>query len=215
MTKRRPANFSNPDQLDFSFSAKYFWLFVGIGSTATIAGLVAYILVNGEPTIKTSQLIAVITPIVAGGTVMTTLLYNTFNYHLNHQLNSLKLKQDQKIAALNLIGEFQKKEMIDCTFFTIGYFKQNGDKNIKELSPAILKDKDLRLAATVLLNFYERVGLAVELGVADEEILKDFFKGIFNRQFYIMKEYIEDVRKDRHDNQIFIQFEKAALKWNS
>lgn len=206
---------SEYDNVKFYFSARYLWLFSGLIVTVLTAIIVTVLLNKYEPTIKISQIIPIITPIIAGGAVITTLIYHTFNYHLNQELNTLKIRQDRRNLAISIIGEFQKKEMMEAAIFTIVYFKKNSHTNIKDLSAAIQADETLRLCATILLNFYERVSLAADLGVADEQMLRDFFRGIFKRQYFILREYIADIRRDRQDDQIFLRFEKAALRWNN
>ena len=41
------------------------------------------------------------------------------------------------------------------------------------------------------LNFFEKMAICIEHGLADENLLKDFFRGIVRSNFHALKGFIE------------------------
>lgn len=185
-----------------------------IGFICTLIAIILYLYFK-FPVFDIKDFMAILT----GGVVVTTLLYHAENLHLNKEVNIAKIVTDRKVIALNLIGEWHKPDMMKLTIMSKDFFDKhlatpNKQSNIIDI---LHKEgnEEQRLSVITILNFFEKVSLAVEKEAADEAILKDFFKSLFKIYFFRTKELIDLRRKEYQDTTVFIKFETINKKWQA
>ena len=110
-----------------------------------------------------------------------------------------------------MITECNKKEIIEATVYIVNFLEKNDV--IKESD--VKADDKFRVSVTIALNLLEKIAIAVESNVADEVMLKTFYKGIFKTLSLKLKKYIEYRRELTNIPTTFIKFEKLAEKWNN
>lgn len=89
--------FSNQDKaiLNISIKTRLIWLIVGLVVTICTAVFIYFNLV-ANPLIRANEIVIAVISTITGGVVVTTLLYNVFNYRLNYNINVAKLEHDRK-----------------------------------------------------------------------------------------------------------------------
>lgn len=204
--------FSNQDKAIFNIYIKtrLIWLLVGLFVTICVA-ICIYLNLVANPLVRANEVVIAVISTITGGVVITTLLYNVFNYRLNYNINVAKLEHDRKNQALALITECNKKEIIEATVYVVNFLEKNDV--IKESD--VKADDKFRVSATIALNLLEKIAIAVECKVADEAMLKTFYKGIFKTFSLKLKKYIEYRRELTNIPTAFVKFEKLAEKWNN
>lgn len=204
--------FSNQDKnvIQIPVKTKLLWLVLGLVLTICSSFFV-YSNLSSNISIRSNEIVIAVISTITSGVVITTLLYNVFNYRLNYNINVAKLEQDRKNQALVLISECNKKEIIEATVYVVNFLEKNDV--IKESD--VKNDIQFRVSATIALNLLEKIAIAVESNVADEVMLKTFYKGIFKTFSLKLKKYIEYRRELTNIPTTFIKFEKLAEKWNN
>lgn len=80
---------------------------------------------------------------------------------------------------------------------------------------ALRQSEDLELKVSNILNFFEELALAVEKGLVDQDMIKEFFEYIFLRCATLFKDYIEDERIKRQYNKLYIEFTNLNETWQN
>ena len=101
-----------------------------------------------------------------------------------------------------------------ATLQAIGPFVKEAEKLTEsELSDRITANETLRHACLSLLNFLEEMATELKYGLADEPMLKEFFRGVVVTYFGKLRRVV-DVRRNRMDNpRIYKALEGLAQKW--
>ncbi len=68
-------------------------------------------------------------------------------------------------------------------------------------------------ALTRVLNFAEKLAIVVENDLADEVILKQFFRGIVVGYYHDFRDFIDLKRRERKNDKIFEKFFWLASRW--
>jgi Domain of unknown function (DUF4760) len=201
------------DNAEIKVRINYLALWIGIPITIIGSFVVAVCIKN----VDTKDVVAVFT----AGIVCTTLSYHAMNYHLNYEVNRMKFEfddnkliHDKKVVALNIISEWNKPEMTKIANTLKLLFDDFVGKKNSEFIQKIQTEADVRFSVIAILNYFEKIGAAVSFEVADENLLKDYFLGLVNGFWHGLNEYIIVRRKEREDDDIFIQFEQLYKKWN-
>ncbi|EIP96365.1 hypothetical protein OpiT1DRAFT_00780 [Opitutaceae bacterium TAV1] len=92
---------------------------------------------------------------------------------------------------------------------SVSYKEYISDGNVKK----ILNDPDARSTADALLNDLENLGAAVSMGTIDENAAYAVHSARVARLHKIFKEYINAIREEYEDPEVFIELEKIALRW--
>ena len=172
--------------------------------------------------VKSAEIKDVIT-VFTSGIVSTTLIYHALNYNLNFSANKIKFEFDEsklgidrKISAINLIGEWHKKDMTDNIVKVrklIDVIKSE-KLNAIQIDEKLESETETRVALISILNFFERICLSIEINISDNETLKSYFKFIFRIYWSSFQEFIRYRRKQRDDESIFCDFEKfITINW--
>ena len=93
--------------------------------------------------------------------------------------------------------------------------KNKKDEHPKLANEALSKDKDLEQKLIDILNFLEEVSMAVNKQLINEDIIKDFFVHIFERYAQIYNDYINEQRRLKEYEQMYINFTTLNSKWRN
>jgi len=119
-------------------------------------------------------------------------------------------------------------ELIRNSFQLIHYFHQidlirarvhcEKEFEFDHISPVqfcdkIASDQDLHLVIKELLSIFSDVSCAIQQEFADEQTLYMSLDTTLLSTFEICRPYIEEVRKQRKNPSIYVQFEKLAKSW--
>lgn len=78
---------------------------------------------------------------------------------------------------------------------------------------ALHQSQDLELKVSNILNFFEELALVVKKDLVDKDMIQDFFEYIFARYAALFKNYIEEDRKKRKYNELYINFTELNQQW--
>lgn len=79
----------------------------------------------------------------------------------------------------------------------------------------LMSDKESRSAVISILNFLEEFSIAINKNIADEELAKEFFRGIFIKMNSTFQDFIYERRNKSNSGDVYINFEGAAKRWES
>ena len=85
----------------------------------------------------------------------------------------------------------------------------------KEVIEVLANDKEKQTAVVSMLNYMEKLAIAVEVGVADEDTLREFFDSIIRLYYHALRGFIEYKRTDLSDASVFVRFESLAIRWSN
>lgn len=203
---------TNPDDKQLTFRLKYATLYIGLGATVVITVLMI-LFVKAD----IRDYVAIFT----GGVVCTALFYNAMNLKFSHDAARIKLEfddnrlaHDKKIMAINICGEFHKPEMAKLAVQAKSLIKQFEGKKQDELVSFVESDVDARTGIISVLNFFEKIALSIKFDVADENILRDFYKGVFAWYWHKLYPFIMHRRRESNNNGVFVEFENMISRWS-
>jgi len=77
----------------------------------------------------------------------------------------------------------------------------------------IKKDIDSQFTIRTYLNFFEEMCAAINSGVGNEKLAYAIASPAVIRAYNIFETFIDYIRQQYGDDEIFIEIEKTALKW--
>lgn len=192
---------------ELRISIKYAILVVGLILSVVVT--VLFYFLDPSRSVQTALMI------LGTGIALTTLVYAAHNLKLLHESQQTGQDLERKRFSADLIRQYNSPEMTKLT--VIAYELK---KDIKDLQPgevvAYLQDdshKKEREAMVLSLNFFERMAIAINHGIADEDLLKDFFRGIVRNNNLTLKGFIE--LRQRDNPKVWEKFQKLATKWEA
>ena len=66
----------------------------------------------------------------------------------------------------------------------------------------------------MILNYFERLGIIVRLGAADEQALRDYYCASVKRYWHSFRPWIDEMRNEFQDSALFSETEKLVTRWN-
>ncbi|MFY0608601.1 MAG: DUF4760 domain-containing protein [Cyclobacteriaceae bacterium] len=151
--------------------------------------------------------------IVSAGVTITTLIYAALNVHMIQEHNQSQITLKKKEVSLLLVSQYNTPEMTTLSTLSAQLKKDVEKLEAKEVADYLQKNKESRKAMVATMNFYEKLAIAIDQDLADESLLKEFFRGIIQDTYNVLKAYIEYLRKERKNQKIFDRFEELAIKW--
>jgi hypothetical protein len=206
----RPLNPVN--ELPVSFRLRYPALWLGV-IASTIAAV--YVWTSGTG-ITESFKVGLQT--LAVGLTITGLFYTAFNLHTLNDNYNKNLHRENLKQANELISTWESNA--EYTVVSHKVKRQATGKAPAEIQRVIAEFSTDAAAVTgekaivFVLNFFEKLALNVELGLADEGMLKKYFKALMTDYFYTFQKYIEHKRHERKDESLFEKFTALSTKWN-
>jgi len=194
------------DTLRFQVQIKFGVLIAGVFLTAVTAFLVYHY----QPV---SPAVPITLQIVGSGIALTALCYAAMTLHFNVKLNSLRILNEKKKFASDLITEWHKPDMAKLTVAASEITTKVKDLEPKQVLAYLKKDPAKQMAIATMLNYFEKMALVIHEDLADEPMLKDYFKGIVQRYYHAFIEFIRYKRKELTNEAIFERFEQLAHNW--
>lgn len=195
------------DRIQLQFTVKYITLIVGIIVTCV---LTAVYIVFSWANVKVETIVA----IVGSGFALTTLMYAAMNLQFLLKTEEEKLSYQKKKMAAHFVSEWNRPSMVRLTVVgsevKVAIRNLPGDKVLEHL-----KDSRKEAAVVSILNYFERMELAIQHGLVDESFLREFFHLSVNGYYLSFKEYIAAKRQQLGSQLIFKGFETMAIRWSS
>ena len=66
-----------------------------------------------------------------------------------------------------------------------------------------------------VLNLHELTAVAIQEGVIDESVYRRWFNGTYIADYEATKAFILEARKTYQNQHVFLEFERAALRWQA
>ena len=112
------------------------------------------------------------------------------------------------------------KRWNDPAFFvmTSRIFNRGGYEVIGRIKHGVFRIDDIETQEITneiisVLNFLEEMAQAIELGLADERVLRKYFQQSVVEMYKELEPFIYFVRKERRNRTLFISTEKLIGKW--
>jgi hypothetical protein len=195
------------DTLKVNIKVRYMTLLIGFLATVAVTIWAFFASSSHEP--------KDIVPVTAAGIAATALVYAAMSLHANQILNEQKLLQEKKQLSLNLIGEWHRPDMAKLTILGAALRKEIKDLRPKEVMDILTNDQEKQMAVVSMLNYMEKMAISVDVGVADEETLREFFGSIVRLNYHALKGFIEHRRTELSDATVFIKYENLARRWGN
>ena len=195
------------DEIRINIYIRYAVLLLGV--FLTIAAMVLCYLWGGS-----SSTLDHILEIFGSGIALTALVYAAMNVRLIYDSQQHNLLMKRKSFSSDLISQFNSPEMTKLSIISYALKKDIKDLKPDEVVEYLEKDQDKKIAMVASLNFFEKLAISIEHGLADENLLRDFFRGIVRSNYHALKGFIELKRKENQNNKIFEKFEALARRWD-
>ncbi|MDY6973867.1 MAG: DUF4760 domain-containing protein [Thermodesulfobacteriota bacterium] len=195
------------DEIRINIYVRYAVLLLGV--FLTIAAMVICYLWGGP-----SSTLDNVLKIFGSGIALTALVYAAMNVRLIYNSQQHNLEMKRKSFSSDLISQFNSPEMTKLSIISYALKKDIKDLKPDEVVEYLEKDQDKKTAMVASLNFFEKLAISIEHGLADEKLLRDFFRGIVRSNFHALKGFIELKRKENQNNKIFEKFEALARRWD-
>ena len=196
------------DKFSVKFTLKYIVLILGLVITVFVLIIYAWLnqwILTLDSTIK----------ILGMGVGATTAIYAAMNLHHISDSYINSVDNMKKTSATHLMERWLDLELKKTCI--------NSDSLIHEMDEAensdeayklfLLKD-DERYSLLSILNFFELLSISINNEVANEIMLKDFFRGIVVSYYNDMKNII-DIRRTKINNQrLYKDFEILSKRWS-
>ncbi len=196
------------DKTKFSVTIKYIVLIIGLSITAI--GIFTYSWFNSW--VITIDSFVKLTGLGVG---VTTAIYAAMNIRHISDAHRNNIKQKQKEFSIQLMSSWLDPEMTK-TFLSANPMldsikNASSDDNALEI---FNKDNAGRHSLIAILNFFELIASSIDNCVADEKILKDFFRGIVLTHYNLLNGIIDLRRKKSNNLRIYKKFESLVKKWS-
>lgn len=194
------------DRLSIKFSIRYVALILSL--LATVICAVVYAWIN-----QWSVTLDAILKIIGIGIAFSTALYAAMSLGSIYDAHKETLNHKKKGYSSQLIDKWLHPEMakliLKSTPLQNRIKKLNAEQGMKELD----KEDSSRHALLTVLNFFEQLSVSINNDLADEKMLKEFFRNIIVTYYNANKGMIDARRKFRNNQKLFSQFEHLAKKW--
>ncbi len=204
-----------------SFNNKIATIGIIIGVLITFSSIFIY-------SISYKDALGIYTAIIA----TIALIYHAKHLENNFKMNDYKVDSDgyfqnrkydldKKVIAVNLITEWYKdftNQAITIKKLRNEYYSDGGNNDLKLIIEGVLDLKgtkyDYRKELIPILNYFEKISIAVLTDTADEIVLQEYFGDIFHSYFEVFEPFIKSRRKGNGSlKNAFDNFEKLAKKW--
>lgn len=221
MTNQTPLKVKNTSvdskKIRFDFQIDKTGFLIGL-CISLLVGVVCHVL--GWTTIQESTAISALI------IVTCTLWYHATNTHINITLNERKHDFDRKAIAVSMITEWYKdhsnNSVVTHKFINEYYFSSKErtyteDDFIRVFDGESEDSITCRKAVIPILNYYEKMCVAILHEVADEQILRDYFESLFFKHYKFLYPVIK-ARRNEHRGGLadaFEAFTTVAERWGA
>jgi transcriptional accessory protein Tex/SPT6 len=93
--------------------------------------------------------------------------------------------------------------------------KMNETEKAEIVTVKINEDEAFRSNVTDLLNFFEEMAIAIDMGVADENTLKRAFRGLLHLYCMALQDFVKQRRTKFNNPRILLEIENLYTRWSS
>ena len=176
-------------------------LFIGVA-------IAALYFLSGQP-----LTIEICIDIVGAGIAITTLAYAAIHVRLIYYSQQQNLEIKRKLFSADLITQYNSPEMTKLSIISYALKKDIKDLKPEEVIEYLEGNQKKKTAIVASLNFFEKLAISIDHKLADEDLLKDYFRGIIRNNYHALKGFIELKRKENQNNRIFENFEQLTDRW--
>ena len=196
------------DKFSVKFDMKYIVLVIGFILTSITIALYAWHnqwVLTLDSTIK----------ILGLGVGATTAIYAAMNLRHIYDSHIEAVAHKKKEYSAHLMERWLDPEMTKISISANSLLGEINKKSNDEEAYKLFNEKhDERHSLLSILNFFELMAISINTNVADEPMLKDFFRGVVTSHYNNMIGIIDIRRKKANNQRIFKDFEMFAKKWS-
>lgn len=153
--------------------------------------------------------------ILALGAGTATAIYAAMTLDLIYVAHQETVDLKRKEFSARLMERYLDKEMVDKLQVIDPFVKEAEKLSDNQLLERLTSDTVQRHACLSLLNFFEEIATELKCGLADEVVLREFFRGVLVTYFGKLKRVIEVRRIERNNPRIYTASEALAKKWGA
>jgi len=178
-------------------------------SLITLAVVIALGCVYGYTTGNVPETVLFIAAAGAASGAILSAFYTARGF----QLTAAALNRDESRHKVALAFQFTSKWNDPAMFHVRDAVREllNGDHGSPEFG-ALLKAKETNVIH--FLNFLEEVSIAINKGGADQDVLREAFRGITITAWSKLQAWVTELRRKRNSPRIWVNVEDLAKKWN-
>jgi hypothetical protein len=129
-------------------------------------------------------------------------------------MNDIEVRREQIEAdRVHHALQFQA-EWINPNFYhaksksreVLQHIEKNGHANHEYITERLQNMMDV-------LNYFETMSIAIDIGHADEKIVKRFFRGMVVEYWQVAEPWIKNRRAEKKNPRLLCEFEKLASRW--
>jgi hypothetical protein len=192
------------DQLHINIRLKYVTLLSGVLITAAVVGFFWY----------KAQPVNVLFSAIAAGTAITALVYTAINSQFTSQVYVEQLRVKKLENAMTFIEYSTSPEMVQAVDTGVALREEIKGKSPAEVKQLLANSPDKKKALIMIFNYFERLGVIVKLGAADEEALRHYYHAAVKRYWHSFRPWVEDMRNELQDAALFSETEYLVHRWD-
>ena len=191
------------DNINIQVKVKYITLIVSLLLTLIVSTVYYINEKNFELTLA----------IIGAGIALTAVIYSAINTNLIYHIESEKFKNEKRKISMDFIEKWSNPEMSKLNSKASYALIKIQSLNNEELKKYLTENQDKQMAILNLLNLFENISIAVNNNIADEDILKSFYKEIFCPSYSQLKNIISITRQQERNQNCWSEFETIIKKW--
>lgn len=195
------------DTLSYNLNLPYKFFWIGLTITALTT-----LFVSTYHHLDVTQ----IATLIATGFTLTTLAYAALTFNLNLKVNEEKLSFEKKLLAINFISEWHHPDMsgfVRTTRLIRDDLKPNVNQGNDHVVTLLNSDPAKREAVITILNYFEKVAVAIKYDAADDQVLRDYLAGPLRLNFHAFEPFINHLRGFYNDHKLFELLATMSKRW--
>jgi hypothetical protein len=197
------------DTVRIQAKIKYATLVVGVALSVAVALTFYFILIPVSEPNRAKQAVEVF----GIGAGLVTLVYAAMTVHQMYDSASAAAARERVRYSADLVSQWHSPDMVVLTLIgfklrTAARAQPNND--VLEL---IRREPDGEKAIVCIFNYFEKVALSIEYGIADEPYLRDFFASTVSGYHHDVFAFVQRKRSEARTTKIFDKFEEMAKRW--
>lgn len=137
-------------------------------------------------------------------------IYSAYHAGLNVRIN---LYRDRQKRSYEILDSFNRVDSVTVRITVDEAMDKAETPSL--VYKTIRSDPQKDAGVRHLLGVFEDLAIAVRSGYADEGVLYWSLNQLAVRYFDVFKPYIDEVRRDRRNQTLFIEFERLAAAWRT
>jgi len=196
------------DTIRIQARIKYATLIVGILASITLA-IVFLLAIRPADLERAKEAIEVF----GVGAALTSLVYTAMTVHNIHENTAAAIARDRTKYSAELVSQWHSPEMVSLTIKGYKIRQVAKERPGVDTLELIRSEADGERAIVCIFNYFEKLALSLEHGIADETYLRDFFAPIVRGYYHDLFGFATTKRRQLQTSKIFDRFEEMAKRW--